>query len=124
MNAEVASTRRWLLWVCLWGGGAAWLLHFIAIWICAEFGCISGLGRPGPLGISLVAWLVLAFTGIFIMLGNLALYNSWRLCHHKHALERFVARCGLVLNAMFLLIIAVQSVPVFFYLKSCGSAMG
>jgi hypothetical protein len=124
MKPEKPHAKRWRLWACLWGGGCAWLLHFIVIWVCAEFGCISGLGRPGPLGVSIVAWLVLAFTVMFLALGSFALHASWGLRHREQALDRFVARCGLALNTFFLLVIAVQSIPVFFHLKNCGAAMG
>jgi len=119
-----ASTKRFLLWSCLWGGGVAWLLHFLAIWICAEFGCISGLGVPGMLGISRVAWLVLVLTVVFLMPAGLAFYASWRWCPRQPGPGTFVSHCGMAANASFMLVIAVQSLPVFFHLRSCGSAMG
>jgi hypothetical protein len=124
MNPEKPHAKRWHLWACLWGGGVSWLLHFIAIWVCAEFGCISGLGRPGPFGVSIVAWLVLACTVLFLALCGLALRISWSLRQRQGSSEPFVSGCGLALNAIFLLVIAVQSIPVFFHLKNCGSAMG
>jgi hypothetical protein len=113
---------RFLLWFSLWGGGIAWAMHLFVVWIIAEFGCIGGLARPGPLQVSWVVWAVVAASLVFIGLAGLAIGGSL-LCRRKLAGEdaRFVARFGLAANPLFLLIIIAQALPVFFYLQDCGS---
>jgi len=125
-NETSAPANRFLLWSCMWGGGLAWLLHFLAIWICAEFGCLGGWGVAGPLEISRVAWLVLTVSGVCLALAGLASYASWHWCSRNSdsGIEAFVARYGTVANPVFMLVIAVQTLPVFFHLRDCGSAIG
>lgn len=112
---------RLRLWACLWGGGAAWTAHLLAVWLIAEFGCLTGLAKPGPLDISWVAWLILAVTVVCLALAGIATYASWRHARRDTGKPaRFLGRTGLVANPLFMLVIIVQTLPVFFYLRDCG----
>jgi len=113
---------RFLIWSSLWGGGIAWALHLLVVWVIAEFGCIGGLANPGPFEVSGVVWAVIAASLVFIGLAGFAIVTSV-LCRRRLSGEnpRFVARYGLAANPLFLLIIIAQSLPVFFYLQDCGS---
>lgn len=125
MTAEtsiVTSHRgRATIWCSLWGGGCAWLLHLLAAWAFAEFGCLSGLGRPGPAGISQVAWLVLGVSALCFGMAGAALGLSRRCGRIDGETGRFAARYGVWVNGLFMLIIAAQTMPVFFHLKDCGN---
>jgi len=114
--------ERFLMWASLWGGGIAWALHLLVVWAFAEFGCIGGLASPGPLGVTWVAWAVVAASVVFVGLAGLAILASV-LCRRRLSGEdaRFVARYGLAANPLFLVIILAQLLPVFFYLQDCGS---
>ncbi len=126
-----AAAGRLLVWGSLWGGGVAWLLHLLAVWALAEFGCLSPLARPGPLEVSWVAWLGLAVSVLFFALGGVATWASWRCGRRFGAVTppeggdtvRFVARYGLVANPLFMLIIITQTLPFFYYLSDCGTYM-
>ena len=123
MNAVKYARLRF--WSQFWGGGLAWLLHFLTIWVAAEFGCLSALSRPGPAGVSLVAWVVLGLSAFFI---GIALWISLTAPSRMVALDTvetdlFVRRFAQVANVVFLLVIVTQTVPAFFYLKDCGSAI-
>lgn len=120
---------RLLLWSCLWGGGVAWLVHLLSIWLLAEFGCLGALAEPGPLDVSRVAWLVLAASALCFVAAGVATLASWRCRRHggdagageDAEAARFVSRYGLVANPLFMLIILAQTLPVFFHLSDCAS---
>ncbi|MEX1049246.1 MAG: hypothetical protein WED15_06940 [Akkermansiaceae bacterium] len=117
---------RLLLWSCLWGGGVIWMLHLLAVWTIAEFGCLTALARPGPLEISWVAWLILAVSVVLLSLTGLITWISWRRAGGGGGSDgerpgRFAARVGLVVNPLFGLIIIAETLPVFFYLRDCGT---
>lgn len=116
---------RLLLWSRLWVGGLAWLLHFLSIWVAAEFGCLSSFARPGVGGVSVVAWIVLGISAVFIGLAGYAAYGACRRMPVTGAdgSEAFLRRFARVANGIFLLIIAAQTLPAFFYLKDCGGAI-
>jgi len=109
-------------WSCLWGGGLAWTLHLLAIWLIAEFGCVGEARKPPGEGLSAVAWGILAATGICLGLAGWATRASWRRARSERGSEaKFLGRTGLVLNPLFALVILAETVPVFFYLEKCGS---
>ncbi len=119
-----AKFSRLGLWSRLWGGGVAWLLHFMGIWVAAEFGCLSSLARPGWAGISLVAWLVLILSAASIGLTAWYTIHAWsREFQSGEETDGFLHRFARVANCIFLLVIVAQTLPVFFYLKDCGSAI-
>lgn len=124
-----SAAGRLLIWGSLWGGGVAWFLHLLAVWAFAEFGCLSRLAHPGPLDVSWVAWLGLVASLLCFALGGVATWASWRCRQRLEAAHppaggetaRFVVRCGLVANPFFMLIIVTQTLPIFYYLRDCGT---
>lgn len=116
---------RLLLWSRLWVGGLAWLLHFLSIWVAAEFGCLSSFARPGLGGVSVVAWIVLLLSAVFVGLAGFAAFRSCRRTPVTagDGSDAFLGRFARVANGIFLLIIVVETLPVFFYLKDCGNAI-
>lgn len=128
---------RGRIWGGLWGPAVAWLVHFLAIYALAEFGCLSPLAERVVLGASLVAWLVLAVTVACLALSGGVTWLAWRIDQRLSAAPtapatagpeadpgpdagRFAARAGWTSGLLFTLIIAVEAVPVFFYLRDCG----
>jgi hypothetical protein len=111
------------------GGGVAWTLHLLLSYVVAEFGCLAGLGEVRFLGLTVVAWLLLGVTLAVLALGGMAAMVSWRsqriLEGHVTegpddlAGEKFMARTGFVTNVAFLAIIAVQAIPIFYFLRAC-----
>src|SRR5690606_7677817 len=117
------------LWLSAWAGGTAWLIHLLVAYGLGEFGCLSGWGKSTFAGVSLVAWLVLGASIIALAGAGWATWISVR------ARDRFLPRPGeeasaesaelglaqtaLIANVTFLAIIAVQTIPFFFFLREC-----
>lgn len=127
-DAPRPVTRRAIRFATL-GGGVAWLSHLILAYVVAEFGCLAGLGREQFAGISVVTWLLFAMTGLTLGLAMAATVVAWRNRHRllrmrgapseSREAEDFTSRFGLITDALFVLIIAVQSVPIFYFLREC-----
>ncbi len=112
----------------LLGGMVAWLLHLAGAWYIAEWGCQRGFPALalGPLNGVVVALLGLtvATVGLAAGAGMIA-----RRCRRELATVREegiaaaagydTARLGVMLDAAGLMIILVQSIPIFFYLRAC-----
>jgi hypothetical protein len=129
-TASRAVTSRLPLWFGLLGGAAAWTVHFIGCWATAEWGGFSGFDRWKFLGITLVAWIIVALS---IVAALVALGATLVACRHYRRLSnprgagedlagkgetnRFLALSGWILSGLFLLIILVQSVPVLYFLR-------
>jgi hypothetical protein len=116
--------HRLLIWTSLWGGGVAWLLHLAAAWILSEFGCLGRLAQPGPRDISWVAWSILGVTVLCLALGAFSVWTSYLCAREPAAIPqttRLVSRYGLAANPIFMLIITTQAIPVFYYLRDCGT---
>jgi hypothetical protein len=104
------------------GGAMAWLFHFLLLYLFGEWGC-----RGSLVG---VFWWVIGTTAVFGAVATLSLMESLRLRrltrlkHSAHEEDRirsndFFADFGLVSNAIFLLTIVVQALPVFFLMENC-----
>jgi hypothetical protein len=128
-GSEPRSTGRLVLWSSMWGGGVAWLIHLIVAWLFAEFGCLGGWQAQSWLGVSRVAWLVLALSAFCLLLALLAAWGSvW--CRRRAEGEptpegvdttRFIAHYGIWVNVLFVLVIVAQTVPALFYSRDCGA---
>jgi hypothetical protein len=114
---------RFMIWICLWGGGAAWLLHLLAVWIIAEFGCLSSFSHLGFMGMTSVAWAILGISLLCAAVTVLAIVVSVHCSRQGGDSFRFVSRYGIAANPVFLLIITAQTLPVFYHLGDCGSNM-
>ena len=128
-------TSRLTLSFVLLGGAVAWTAHLLLAYAIAEFGCVAGLGKPpGPMGITIVSWMLLAMSAVMVALAAWALAISYRIRREaapaapaapeapdadERATAVYVGRFGLITNGLFLFIILIQSVPIFFYLGAC-----
>ncbi|MCO5168649.1 MAG: hypothetical protein M9894_20095 [Planctomycetes bacterium] len=132
-RAQDPQAGRGRIWVGLWGPAVVWLVHFLALYALAEFGCLSPLADRVVLGASLVAWLVLAVTAVCLALSGGITWLAWQVDQRLTPLAtsgpeadpgpdagRFAGRAGWMSGLLFTLIIAVEAVPVFFFLRDCG----
>jgi hypothetical protein len=126
-TVRVTASRR-QLWFGLLGGALAWLIHFFAAYLLAEFGCVSGWGKKQWMGISAVAWLVLAMTLFMTLVGLAAAWSAWRAYLRLRtgpsaevALrgELYLAQAGALTSSIFVAAILFETIPVFFYLQRC-----
>jgi hypothetical protein len=113
------------------GGAVAWLLHLLAAYLIAEFGCIANLGEVYFLGLTGVAWLILLASfltlGLALASTAVALVTHRRMGLHEHqdtgadtlGNARYLARAGWITSLLFVLIILAQTIPIFYYLRSC-----
>ena len=124
MNSKVSRAS---LWFGLLGGAIAWTIHFLSAYAVAEFGCVGKLGQRSYGNISLVAWLELALTVAALLLAAAATAAAYR--SHRRLLssaesaaleaECDTARAGLYTSAIFTFVILFESIPIFFYMRSC-----
>lgn len=131
-TAPIAGMSRLTMSFALLGGAGAWTAHLLLAYAIAEFGCVAGLGhRSGPLGVSVVSWMLLVMSAVMVALAAWALFVSRRIGRRgrragsaapdadDRATAEYVARFGLITNGLFLFIILIESVPIFFYLGEC-----
>lgn len=123
----ISEIPRWRLWFGLLGGAVAWTVHLLVAYAVAEFGCVSPFRDTRFLGITGVAWLIIAISVITLVLSVLAMAIARR-CERilladvrdrEDEPEEFMARVGLITSVVFVAIIVVQTVPVLYYLRSC-----
>lgn len=116
------------LWFGLLGGGVAWTVHLIAAVAVAEFGCIGQLGAHSYLGVTLVAWMVLALTAVTTVASawaTIVACRGYRRLRDKAAartdlaIERYAARVGGLTSGTFTFVILFETIPVFYYLHCC-----
>ena len=115
---------RLALGVATLGGALAWFAHFLAIYAIAEFGCVSGLQAARFVGLSTVAWLLFAATGVALAVALGSAVLAWRRVGTGEGLDApspraFLARTGLGLDLVFAAAIAYETVPVIYYLQGC-----
>lgn len=125
------AVGRWEIRFAFLGGGVAWTLHLLGVYVVAEFGCIAGLGTRLVGGLSIVAWLLIGVTLLTGLLAAAASWTAWRAeailrgatatnAPVEPETKAFVASVSRTLNAIFAFIIAAQGVPIFFYLRDCS----
>lgn len=129
MHAETASRPgMWRRWFAFVGGGLAWTFHLLTIYVIGEFGCVSGFDRNTYLGISGVAWLLMLVSVLALIPAVAAMLVGYADTKHDRNRpepdkndegERYLSSYGWPLNALFVMIIIVESLPVFAYLKGC-----
>lgn len=115
-------------WFSLLGGGVAWTLHLLVGYAVAEFGCVSYLANHAWLGISAVAWMLLALTLVTMALAAASAWMAWRgeqatpplpEATDMAAADHYIVRVGIITNLIFIFIIVAQSIPIFFFLRDC-----
>lgn len=135
MTIDEHNARNGLLWFALLGGAIAWFARFLAVWALSEFGCMDAtegfLGFDGPLvPLTLI-------TLPFLLVAVAALVVSWRLrgradrkgadgsgADYTGEDGSFMVRAGFISSAIFVLIILVETVPVFAFLDICRFSTG
>jgi hypothetical protein len=112
--------------VCWLGGAIAWLVHLLGAYALAEFGCVAGWQRLAPLGVTAVAWAALTLSVAAALAAAWATRVAARADRRLTAVSdptrtrHFAARSGMWLNGFFLAAILAETLPVLFYLGTCG----
>jgi hypothetical protein len=123
-----SASNRFAIWFALLGGAIAWTLHLMLAYAVAEFGCLSGLGDTHLAGLTVVTWMLFGVTVVAGGIAALAILVSLRLHRRfRHVTasgegaraNAFSARLGLISNIVFALVIAVQAIPIFYFLRVC-----
>jgi hypothetical protein len=120
----------------LTGGGLAWTFHLLASALLTEWGAVAGLGDRSLLGINLIAWAVIAVTGLSVAAALWALRETVQglgryrqlksrqesvdnaresAARSKSLTGAYLMAVGVYSNCVFLLVILAQALPVFFY---------
>lgn len=124
----LSSPRTWRRWFAFLGGGVAWTFHLLAIYAVGEFGCVSGFDQHMLWGISAVAWLLILVSIVSLIPAIVATGVGYRDARRDAGQAdpqpddeggRYLSRVGWPLNALFTVIIFVESLPVFAYLGGC-----
>jgi hypothetical protein len=111
------------------GGAGAWLVHLVAAYAIAEFGCVGRLRQVSFAGLTSVAWLIITVSLLTLLIAvssTLLAYRGEHRLRASHntdvtasAAEAEVARTGWITSGLFALVILVESLPIFYYLKDC-----
>ena len=116
------------VWFGILGGAVAWTLHLLGAYLIAEFGCELGIDRRVYGGINIVAWSLLGTSAVMVAVAAASCIVGWRIMARKsrggesnvrERTNRELARTGAVANGLFTFVIAIQSIPIVFYLRSC-----
>ncbi len=121
-----------ILWFSQLGGAVAWVLHLTGSYSVGEWGCASPFARDQFLSLTGPVWLLFVVTATAMALALAAAWTGHRAEAELRAKERFpgrvgetrhpgiyMARSGLMTSGLFAFIILVQSVPTFYFLRSC-----
>jgi hypothetical protein len=120
--------RRASLWFALIGGGGAWMIHLLAAYAIAEFGCVSGLGDRLYGDLSVIAWMQIALTAATTLMAGAATAVAYRRHRELQSIravdatlvaERSTATSGLLASGLFTFVILFESIPILFYLHDC-----
>lgn len=126
MSERRMPLSAWELAVCWLGGAIAWLVHLLAAWAMAEFGCVAGWQRLSFGGLTAVAWAIVILSAVAVAAGAGALWVAERADRRLLTVSdptrtrHFAARAGMWLNGLFLAIIVVETLPLAFYMGRCG----
>ncbi|MCO6430623.1 MAG: hypothetical protein J5J00_07155 [Deltaproteobacteria bacterium] len=123
-NGKVGGTR--LIFATL-GGAACWLAHLLLSYGIAEMLCVAEILREPVLGLSGIGWMLVMISAALIFTALAALAVSLRLCSaasYAKGTEQgsailFTARFGALSNLIFVVVIAVESIPIIYWLKEC-----
>jgi hypothetical protein len=114
-------------WIHLLGGPVLWITHFLISYALGEFGCDARLPvlHLNILGFSLLSWIILSFTLIVTFVASFvgwSAYRSWKRLKRSRRKDeqdfwevearQFMAFSGMLLGALFSLIILVSGLPV------------
>lgn len=127
-NTRVPET---LLWFGLLGSPIAWFLHLALVYTVSEMACVAGFPGFTVFGLHGGVSLILGLTALTMALAAAAGFVAYS--HERQlgagteqkpptnrGVDADVLRWGRQLSAVFVFIIAVETVPVFFYLQPCS----
>lgn len=123
-TSQDLGVSRWTVRFVLLGGAVAWTLHLLTAYVIAEFGVLSGLTEVRWVGLDAVSCLLLLWSAAMLTLAAVAACVSWRTPYSDEPADetartvRFCVRFGRAANVTFIAIIAAQTVPIFFFLRS------
>lgn len=127
--AREPGTSRGAVWFGAAGGGVAWTSHLMLAYLVSEFGCVAGLGELTFLNVTAVAWSILAVSAAALACAIAAAVVAGRVKSRLGArIDQDPGSAGAigdltgtasVLNVLFTLIIAGQTLPILFYLGHC-----
>lgn len=104
----------------LLGGAIAWTLHLFITYTIGEFSCVAAGTVFSFLGLTAAAWGLIAVTIACLAISVLALWPAWGWMKGGAKGNRlFVARTGLITNAVFIVTIVAQALPPFFLMRGC-----
>ena len=122
------NTRRTGLFFGALGGAVAWSAHLGLAYLVAEFGCLAGMQRYTMMGVTSIAWLVIAVSIVTLAASGAATLVAWR-AHRRlgggtdddepSGADAYLAWFGVITSGLFTFVIAVQALPVLFYLSHC-----
>ena len=125
-DRTVASRRG--LWFGFVGGPVAWLAHLLLVYTIGEFGCLTWPADRIWLGLTPVAWMVIAATVITGIPAGAATVIAYRATNQfgadasETATEpgrHMLAYAGLAASGISTLTILVEALPVLYYLRDC-----
>ncbi len=121
-----AAGRVLRLSFALLGGAFAWGTHFLVNYILVSIQCVTGWFGSSVLGASVLMWLILLATLISIGVTIAAFVTARRVEREATAddapadgYRMYMARGGVWLNSLFILLISLETLPIFF-LRPCG----
>lgn len=127
------------MWWMLLGGGIAWFIQFLVLYLLAEFGGVAGWHERLLLGVDMVSWGVLSITVAALAVAGWCGWLAKRASQEFRELEpstteatpieldtelpawkgvvdpHFLVQSAVVGNAIFAFIIVAQTLPVFFF---------
>jgi hypothetical protein len=111
------------------GGSGAWLVHLVSAYAIAEFGCVGRLRQVSFVGLTAVAWLIIGVSLLTLLIALVSTVIAYRSERRRRGgpnadepesvAETEVARTGWITSGLFALVILVESLPIFYYLKDC-----
>ncbi|HEU5103654.1 MAG TPA: hypothetical protein VFU22_31780 [Roseiflexaceae bacterium] len=116
------------LWFSLLGAPSAWLVHFLAIWVIAEWGCLASWSRFTLLGFDAITVLLVLATFLVLPLVIAAGMMAWRIWQRTRAnandggsehRSAYMSFGGVVLSTLFAFAIFLESLPALL-LHPCG----
>jgi hypothetical protein len=123
------GVSRPLLWYGLLGGALAWLVHLLAAYLIAEFGCLTALRDMHFLGVTAVAWLAIAVSVVTFAVAVGATVAAWMVERQlppgrreeldPRGTELQVGWLAMLMSGLFAFIILVESVPIVYFLREC-----
>lgn len=119
------SVSQRSLWIGLLGGAVAWFVRFLLAYAISEWRCAFSDREAIFLSLTTTAWVLLGVSAVLLALAvaaTLIAYRAQRAMRARGETEGaayFMARTGTFLSGLFAFIIAVESIPIFFFRSQC-----